>query len=91
MLTKQEIRQLSDRDLQEELLKTRRELLKTQLNFRSGHNKESHTIRNHRRYIAQLKTIKREMIKTGAQQAKEMITKETNSAPKKKKGASSKK
>lgn len=61
MLTKQEIRQLGNREMMDELQKSRRELLKTQFDVRGGTSKEVHAVRNLKRYIAQLQTIAKEM------------------------------
>ena len=60
MLTKQEIRQLGMKEMMEELQKSRRELLKSQFEMRMGTSKEIHTVKNLRRYIARLETIKKE-------------------------------
>lgn len=61
MLTKQEIRQLGNKEMMDELQKSRRELLKYQFDIRSGSSKESHMVTNLKRYIAQLQTIAKEM------------------------------
>lgn len=64
MLTKQEIRQLGNKDMVEELKKARRELLKSQFDLRMGTSKEVHTMKNLRKYIARLTTIEGEVKKT---------------------------
>jgi len=61
MLTKQEIRQLGNREMTDELQRTRRELLKLQFDVRSGTSKEAHMVKNLRRYIARLETLAKEM------------------------------
>jgi ribosomal protein L29 len=61
MLTKQEIRQLGNKEMMEELLKSRRELLKSQFEVRNGTSKEVHVVKNLKRYIAQLQTLAQEM------------------------------
>ena len=60
MLTKQEIRQLGHKEMMDELQRSRRELLKTHFDIRSGSSKETHMVKNLRRYIARLQTIKHE-------------------------------
>jgi ribosomal protein L29 len=60
MLTLQEIRQLTDRDLYEELEKASRDLLKFKMDLEGGYAKEIHKVRNLKRYIANLKTIQKE-------------------------------
>ena len=61
MLTKQEIRQLGNREMTDELQRTRRELLKMQFDIRSGTSKEVHMVKNFKRYIARLETLAKEM------------------------------
>lgn len=61
MLTKQEIRQLGKKEMMEELQKSRRDLMRSQFDVRNGTSKEVHTMKNLRRYIAQLQTISKEM------------------------------
>jgi len=60
MLTLQEIRQLTDGDLNEELSKASRELIKLKMDLGNGYTKEIHSVKNHKQYIAQLKTVARE-------------------------------
>ena len=50
----------------EELQKSRRELLKSQFDMRMGTSKEVHAVKNMRRYIARLETIKKEQTKASA-------------------------
>ncbi len=61
MLTKQEIRQLGNKEMMEELQKSRRELLRSQFDVRNGTSKEVHAVTNLKRYIARLQTIAKEM------------------------------
>ena len=61
MLSKQEIRQLGDKQFMEELQKSRRDLLRTKFEVRNGASKETHVVKNLRRYIAQLQTLAKEM------------------------------
>lgn len=61
MLTKQEIRQLGAKEMMDELQRTRRELLRTQFDVRNGTSKESHIVKNLRRYVARLQTVAKEM------------------------------
>jgi large subunit ribosomal protein L29 len=61
MLTKQEIRQLGNKEMAEEITKSRRELLRTQFDVRNGTSKEVHTLKNLKRYIARLNTLAKEM------------------------------
>jgi ribosomal protein L29 len=60
MLTKQELRQLQGKELQEELAKTSRDLMKTKLEHASKTLKETHLLRGLRRYLSRMKTIVRE-------------------------------
>lgn len=60
MLTKQEIRQLKDSELQEEIKKTSAELIKAKMEILNGYSKESHKAINMRRYLALLKTVETE-------------------------------
>ena len=60
MLTLQEIRQLTDKDLMEELDKASRDLLRIKMDLEGGYAKEIHTARNLKKYIAKLKTINKE-------------------------------
>ena len=61
MLTTQEIRQLGNKEMMDELQKSRRELLKSQFDVRNGISKEVHAVKNLKRYIARLQTIAKEM------------------------------
>ncbi|HLG25298.1 MAG TPA: 50S ribosomal protein L29 [Candidatus Gracilibacteria bacterium] len=60
MLKVQEIRQLGDKDLLQEIDKTSRDLFKLKMDLQGGHAKESHQAKMMRRYIATMKTVKRE-------------------------------
>ncbi len=61
MLSKQEIRQLGNKEMIDELQRSRRTLLKTQFDVRNGSSKEAHVVKNLKRYIARLQTITKEM------------------------------
>ena len=61
MLTKQEIRQLGNKEMIEELQKSRRELLKAQFEIRTQTSKASHLVKNLKHYIARLQTIAKEL------------------------------
>jgi len=61
MLTKQEIRQLGNKEMTAELQRTRRELLRSQFDVRNGSSKEAHVLKDLRRYVARLQTIAKEM------------------------------
>ncbi len=61
MLTNQEIRQLGNKEMMEELQRSRRELLRSQFDVRNGTSKEVHAVTNLKRYIARLQTIAKEM------------------------------
>ena len=61
MLTKQEIRQLGDKALNEEIASARNDLLKIKFAVRNGTSKESNLVKNLKKYVAQLKTLKREL------------------------------
>jgi len=63
MQTIQELRQLSNGEIQEELKKSSRELMKARLEHATGTLKETHKLKSLRRYIAQLKTILTETAK----------------------------
>ena len=56
MLTNQEIRKLSIKDLNEELKKARMELTKSQLLNSVNQLKEVHILKQQRKYVARLKT-----------------------------------
>ncbi|MFH1375163.1 MAG: 50S ribosomal protein L29 [Patescibacteria group bacterium] len=56
MLNYPEIAQLSDRDLDFELTSSRNSLFRQQMGVRTGHLKDSHLIRQLKRYVAQLLT-----------------------------------
>ncbi len=60
MLTLQEIRQLTDADLNEEVTKASRELVKLKMDLENGYTKEIHNLKMHKKYIAQLKSVSRE-------------------------------
>lgn len=60
MLTKSEIRQLSDSDLNTEIDKASKELIKIRMDLEGGYAKSSHRAKQLRKYIALLQTIQRE-------------------------------
>ena len=57
MLSNQEIKNLDQKDLHSELLRARHDLLKVLVGVKSGSSKESHLIRNLKKYIARLLTL----------------------------------
>ena len=60
MLTKQELRQLQEKELQEELTRTTRELMKAKVEHVSKTLKETHLLKGLRRYLSRMKTTVRE-------------------------------
>lgn len=60
MLTTQEIRQLTDKDLQNEVAVFSRKLLEIDMELRGNQSAEIHKKHQFRKYIARLKTIERE-------------------------------
>jgi len=60
MLTKLEIVQLGEMEMENELSRSRKDLLKTKFAIMNGHSKEIHTVKNLKRYIARLLTIMKE-------------------------------
>jgi len=64
MLTLQEVRQLQDNELNEEISKASRELIKLKMDVENKYTKETHSLKNYKKYVAQLKTIQRENKKT---------------------------
>lgn len=60
MLTIQEIRQLQGKDLMEELSKNIHDLMRMKMDIINGHSKETHQVKILKRYIARLKTIRKE-------------------------------
>ncbi len=57
MLTIQEIKSLSDPELQVELAKSKRELVKLKLAVKMGQEKATHKVTAMKKYIAVIKTI----------------------------------
>lgn len=57
MLTVKELRSSTDNELQEELKKSSKELLKVRLSIRSKHEKDSSKAKKLKRYAAQIHTI----------------------------------
>lgn len=60
MLNKQEIRQLTEKDLLHELTVASRELLKIKMDLEGGYAKGSHKAKELKKYIAQLLTVQKE-------------------------------
>ena len=60
MLTLQELRQLTDKDLKDEFQKASRDLLKLKMDLESGYTKEIHNVKGLKKYIAKLKTVEKE-------------------------------
>jgi|WetSurMetagenome_2_1015567.scaffolds.fasta_scaffold53037_5 ribosomal protein L29 len=60
MLTIQELRQLQEKDLNEELTRTSRELMKAKMDHSSKTLKETHQLKTLKRYIARVTTITKE-------------------------------
>jgi len=56
MLNYAEVRQLSDRDLADELASSRNSLFRQRMGVRTGHLKDSHLIQSLKKYVAQLLT-----------------------------------
>lgn len=63
MLSIQEIRQLQEKEWREELKKAVREYVKADFEFKNGHTKASDVLKKSKRYIARLKTVKKEAAK----------------------------
>ncbi|MFA6521555.1 MAG: 50S ribosomal protein L29 [Candidatus Gracilibacteria bacterium] len=59
MFTVEEIKKLSEKDLLEEIRKSKFELLKTRLGISSRQSKETSKLKELRKYIARIKTFKR--------------------------------
>lgn len=59
MLTNQEIKSLSDQELQVELAKAERDLVKLKLAVKMGQEKATHKVRKMKKYVAVIKTIMR--------------------------------
>jgi len=57
MLTTQELRQLQEKELNEELVKSSRELIKARMDHKSGTLKETHRLKQLKNYIAKMKTL----------------------------------
>ena len=57
MLTTQELRQLQEKELNEELKKASLELVKTRIEIKNGYSKESHKLSQLKAYIARMKTL----------------------------------
>jgi len=70
MLTKQEIRQLQEKESKEELTKTSRELVKARMEHSSKTLKETHRLSGLKKQIARIKTIEMEAKKEQATKSK---------------------
>lgn len=57
MLTIQEIKVLSDKELESELTKARRELVRLRLAVKAGQEKATHKVTTYKKYVAQLNTL----------------------------------
>jgi ribosomal protein L29 len=57
MFTVEELRKLDTSKLREELKQAEKELFKIRFEVTSGQSKASHTVREKKRYVAQMKTI----------------------------------
>lgn len=73
MLTYSEVRQLSDRDIAEELIRSRDSLFRQKIGVRTGHLKDNHRVRQLNQHIARLLTE--------LQQRKQIDKKVAESAP----------
>ena len=60
MFTLEELRKIDLKKLQEETVKTEKDLFKVRFEARSGQSKSSHLIKKNKIYVAQLKTILKE-------------------------------
>ena len=84
MLTTQEIRQLTDKDLQNEVAIFSRKLLEIDMELRGNQSAEIHKKHQFRKYIARLKTIEREhqltTTKAGEAEQSEATPTESNEA-----------
>ena len=60
MLTLQELRQLTDKDLMDELTRASRDLLRLKMDLEGGYTKEIHNAKALKKYIARIKTIDKE-------------------------------
>lgn len=61
MLTLQELKKISVKELNEEFAKASKDLFKTRFEVSTGASKANHEISNLRRYRAQIKTVKKEL------------------------------
>jgi ribosomal protein L29 len=77
MLTKQELRQLQEKELHEELNRTSRELMKAKMEHASKTLKETHLLRSLKRYIACINTVQRENQMEAAEKAAKTAKAET--------------
>lgn len=63
MLSLKELKNLSSQDLNDEILKTTKDLFKKRFDVNTGTSKANHEIRNLRKYRAQILTIKKQLEK----------------------------
>jgi ribosomal protein L29 len=61
MLTLQELKKLSEKELNEEFAQASKDLFKTKFEVSTGSSKANHEIGNLRKYRAQIKTVKKEI------------------------------
>lgn len=61
MLTLQELKKLSEQELNEEFAQASKDLFKTKFEVNTGSSKSNHEIGNLRKYRAQIKTVKKEI------------------------------
>ena len=64
MLTNQELRQLPEKELNEELTRVSRELMKAKMDHASGTLKETHRLKELKLCIARMKTMMKEAEKS---------------------------
>jgi ribosomal protein L29 len=60
MLTNQELRQLQDKEMREELMRTQHALIKAKMDHAAGSLKETHKLKQIQRSVARMKTIMKE-------------------------------
>ena len=73
MLTIQELRNLSDTEIQTELAKTRRELVRLKLAVKVGQEKATHKVTITKKYVAVINTVIKEFEKESKGKQKEAI------------------
>jgi len=70
MLSTQDLRNKSLKDLQTELKKARLDWLKTKMSLKMNQDKKAHVMRKNKRYVAQILTVMNEMNKAAQAPAK---------------------